>query len=59
MENQHRDAIRFRTGHTLRLQELTVGQRVQVVDLGDSDREEPNSTDNWETTPVNVRRDWM
>ena len=42
LENRHRDAIRFRTGHTLRLQELTVGQRVQVIDLGNKVEEEPN-----------------
>lgn len=59
MENQHRDAIRFRTGHTLRLQELTVGQRVQVVDLGDTEPEEPNSFGNWETTPANSGQDWL
>jgi hypothetical protein len=47
LENRHRDAIRFRTGHTLRLQELTVGQRVQVLDLGNSLEEEPSLfTDN-------------
>jgi hypothetical protein len=43
MENRHRDAVRFRTGHTLRLQEFTVGQRVQVIDLGNSLEEEPNT----------------
>ncbi len=43
IENRHRDAIRFRTGHTLRLQELTVGQRVHVIDLGNSAEEEPNT----------------
>ena len=42
MENRHRDAVRFRTGHTVRLQELTVGQRVEVIDLGNSREEEPN-----------------
>ncbi|MEI9974674.1 MAG: hypothetical protein WDO73_23065 [Ignavibacteriota bacterium] len=41
MENRHRDAVRFRTGHTLRLQELTVGQRVLVLDLGKNVDEEP------------------
>jgi hypothetical protein len=43
IENRHRDAVRFRTGHTLRLQELTVGQRVLVVDLGNNIDEEPAS----------------
>jgi hypothetical protein len=42
LENRHRDAVRFRTGHTLRLQELTVGQRVQVIDLGNKVEEQPN-----------------
>lgn len=32
--NCHRDAVRFRTGRTLHLQELMEGQRVEVVDLG-------------------------
>ena len=41
-ENQHRDAIRLRTGTALRLQELSVGQRVEVVDLGNSAVEEPD-----------------
>jgi len=56
-ENQHRDAVRFRTGHTLRLQELTVGQRVQVVDLGDVSVEEPESP-SYETIPAQNGRDW-
>jgi hypothetical protein len=43
IENRHRDAIRFRTGHTLRLQELTVGQRVMVMDTGNSIEEQPTS----------------
>lgn len=41
IENRHRDAVRFRTGQTLRLQELTVGQRVMVIDMGNSFEEEP------------------
>ena len=48
VENRHRDAICFRTGHTIRLQELTVGQRVQVIDLGNSAQEEPGASENWE-----------
>ncbi|HUB80295.1 MAG TPA: hypothetical protein VMB03_15940 [Bryobacteraceae bacterium] len=48
-ENRHRDAVRFRTGHVLRLQELTVGQRVQVMDLGSSAEEEPNISSSYET----------
>lgn len=48
-ENRHRDAVRFRTGNVLRLQELTVGQRVHVEDLGDSAEEEPNSSVNLQT----------
>ena len=32
--NTYRDAIRFRNGFTMRLQELTEGQRLQVLDLG-------------------------
>jgi hypothetical protein len=32
--NTYRDAIRFRNGYTMRLQELTEGQRLQVLDLG-------------------------
>jgi len=51
-ENQHRDAVRLRTGHVLRLQELTVGQRVHVVDLGNSMEEEPHSSQNLETIPA-------
>jgi len=54
-ENRHRDAVRFRTGHVLRLQELTVGQRVQVMDLGDSAEEEPNSSANYETISAMFR----
>jgi len=40
-ENRHRDAICFRTGQTLLLQELRVGQRVEVIDLGNGAAEEP------------------
>jgi hypothetical protein len=57
LENQYRDAVRFRTGHTLRLQELTVGQRVQVVDLGDSAVEDPDFS-SLETIPVQSGREW-
>jgi hypothetical protein len=48
-ENRHRDAVCFRTGHTLRLQELTVGQRVEVIDLGNSAEEEPFTSADLET----------
>jgi len=41
----YRDALRFRTGHALRLQDLCEGQRLQVVDLGFDDTEEPNVPD--------------
>lgn len=37
----YRDAVRFRTGDTLRLQELQEGQRLDVLDLGSGDMEEP------------------
>jgi hypothetical protein len=50
-ENQHRDAIRFRTGHILRLQELTVGQRVEVIDLGNAGEEIPEFSGKWEPAP--------
>jgi hypothetical protein len=32
-DNNYRDALRFRTGREVRLQELSDGMRVQVVDL--------------------------
>jgi hypothetical protein len=52
-ENQHRDAIRFRTGHILRLQELTVGQRVEVIDLGNAaHQEEFDFSGKWEPAPA-------
>jgi hypothetical protein len=41
----YRDALRFRTGHAVRLQDLREGQRLQVVDLGAGDTEEPNVSD--------------
>jgi hypothetical protein len=50
-ENRHRDAVCFRTGHTIRLQELTVGQHVQVIDLGNCAEEEPGTSENWESIP--------
>ena len=53
-ENRHRDAVRFRTGRVLRLQELTVGQRVQVVDLGNSSDEEPDSFENIDSLPAGM-----
>jgi hypothetical protein len=52
VENRHRDAVRFRNGRVLRLQELTVGQRVQVFDLGNSSEEEPNWFTTLEATPA-------
>jgi hypothetical protein len=52
MENRHRDAIRFRTGHLLRLQELTVGQRVLVLDMGNAADEDPNISENLQSTPA-------
>jgi len=51
-ENQHRDAIRFRTGHILRMQELNVGQRVQVIDLGNAAQEEFDFSGKWEPAPA-------
>jgi hypothetical protein len=57
-ENQHRDAICFRTGHILRLQELIVGQRVEVVDLGNTALEEPGSSNDLETVPAAPGRAW-
>jgi hypothetical protein len=53
-ENHHRDAVRFKTGQTLRLQELKVGQRVEVIDLGDAEVEEPNAPG----VPVVLGSDW-
>jgi hypothetical protein len=41
----YRDAVRFRTGQALRLQDLREGQRLQVIDLGFGDIEEPNVSD--------------
>ncbi len=41
MANFYRDAVRFRTGDTLRLQDLLEGQQVDVVDLGYDAIEEP------------------
>jgi hypothetical protein len=43
--NAHRDAIRFRTGHTLLLQKLEEGQRVEVIDLSSSEAEDPVTAD--------------
>jgi hypothetical protein len=57
VENRHRDAVRFHTGYVLRLQDLIVGQRVQVMDLGDSAEEEPNSSVLWEVVPAASGRD--
>ena len=51
-ENQHRDAVRFRNGYILRLQELTAGQRVTVIDLGDAPIEEPEFSGSWDTIPI-------
>lgn len=50
-ENQHRDAIRFRTGDVMRLQELSVGQRVEVMDLGNTEVDEPTALDDLEMVP--------
>ncbi len=51
-ENEHRDAVRFRNGYILLLQELTAGQRVTVIDLGDTAIEEPESSGSWDTIPI-------
>jgi hypothetical protein len=48
----YRDAVRFRNGQTLCLQELREGQRVKVVDLGYSTPEEPIISGIPESLPV-------
>lgn len=53
LENQHRDAVCFRNGKILRVQELQVGQQVEVVDLGNDLAEVPASWDMLRPTPVN------
>ena len=40
MANFYRDAVRFRSGATIRIQDLLEGQRVTVVDLGYGKAEE-------------------
>ena len=56
--NSYRDAVRFRTGQLLRLQELREGQRVEVIDLGFEATEQPDLSENTEFLPVvgGVRR---
>jgi hypothetical protein len=56
--NAYRDAVRFRTGQMLRLQELQEGQRVEVADLGYGSLEEPNLSETSDFLPVfdEVRR---
>ena len=44
-ENQHRDGVRFGNGRILRLQDLTVGQHVEVIDLGNAEVEAPSQYD--------------
>jgi hypothetical protein len=39
--NSYRDAVRFRNGRVLRLQELREGQRVRVLDLSGAESYEP------------------
>ena len=39
--NSYRDAVRFKNGRVLRLQELREGQRVRVLDLSCADAYEP------------------
>lgn len=41
MANSYRDAVRFRNGRVIRLQELREGQRVRVLDLSSADAYEP------------------
>ena len=41
LANSYRDAVRFRNGQTIRLQELREGQRVEVMDMGFGAAEEP------------------
>jgi hypothetical protein len=41
MENTYRDAVRFRNGKQMRLQELHEGQRVTVLDLGNAEDRMP------------------
>lgn len=52
----YRDAVRFRAGQTVRLQDLREGQRVEVVDLGNDSLEEPAISDIAERIPVVVSR---
>jgi hypothetical protein len=40
--NSYRDAVRFRCGREVRLQELREGQRVEVLDLAMAQEREPN-----------------
>jgi len=50
--HSYRDAVRFRTGHTLRLQDLREGQLVEVVDLGYGSPEEPGVSELADHLPV-------
>jgi len=43
LANSYRDAVRFRSGRTIRLQELREGQRVEVMDMGFGAAEEPSA----------------
>jgi len=43
--NQHRDAVRFSNGREMRLQELSEGQRVHVVDLSSAQDREAELTE--------------
>lgn len=43
--NSHRDAIRFKGGREVRLQELREGQRVEVIDLSMAEDRVPNETE--------------
>ena len=43
--NSHRDAIRFKGGREVRLQELREGQRVEVIDLSMAEDRVPNDTE--------------
>jgi hypothetical protein len=56
MANFYRDGVRFRTGDTLRLQDLLEGQRVDVIDLGNDLSEEPDAWPLYDTEPASIHR---
>jgi hypothetical protein len=54
-DNNYRDAVRFRNGREVRLQELCDGMRVQVVDLCGGESYDPVWDERPELTPVRTR----